>query len=35
MDIDDDGTQRPTKANDFGVKPDYDMLDDEEKEVGG
>jgi len=35
MDIDDEGTQRPTKTNDFGIDPDYTMLEDEEKEVSG
>lgn len=33
MDIDDDGTQKPVQVNDFGIEPDFDILDDEEKEV--
>jgi hypothetical protein len=35
MDIDDDETQRPAETNDFGIKPDFDQLEDEDKEVGG
>lgn len=34
MDIDDDGTQLPAETNDFGIKPDFDQLEDEDKEVG-
>ena len=33
MDIDDDGTQAPLLINDFGVEPDFDSLEDEEKEA--
>lgn len=33
MDIDDDGTQRPAEVTDYGVKPDFDELDEEAKEV--
>ena len=34
MDIDDDGSQHPMKANDFGIVPDFDALEVEDKEVG-
>lgn len=33
MDIDDDGTQRAATVKDYGLKPDFDELDDEAKEV--
>ena len=35
MDIDDDGTQRAATVKDYGLKPDFDELDDEAKEVRG
>ncbi len=34
MEVDDDGSQHPVKTNDFGIVPDFDMLDEEDKEVG-
>ena len=35
MDVDEDehGTQRPRKAQDFGIEVDFDCLDDDEREV--
>jgi len=33
MDIDDDGTQRAAVADDFGLEPDFEELDEEAKEV--
>jgi structural maintenance of chromosome 1 len=34
MDVDDeDGTQRPAKTNDYGVEPDFSVLEEEEKDV--
>jgi hypothetical protein len=33
MDIDDDGTQRAAVADDFGIEPDFEELDEEAKEV--
>lgn len=35
MDVDDDedATQRPRKANDYGIVVDFDILDEDEKEV--
>ena len=33
MDIDDDGTQRAAVADNFGVEPDFEELDEEAKEV--
>jgi hypothetical protein len=33
MDIDDDGTQRAATVKDYGLKPDFDELDEEAKEV--
>ena len=34
MDVDDeDGTQRPRRVNDYGIQVDYQLLDDEEREV--
>jgi hypothetical protein len=33
MDIDEDGTQRAAAADDFGVEPDFEELDEEAKEV--
>lgn len=35
MDVDDDGTQRPAETDDFGIEPDFDELEDEDKEVSG
>nr|WJN25071.1 condensin complex subunit [Tranzscheliella williamsii] len=35
MDIDDDNTQKPMLAPDFGIQVDFSELDDEEKEDGG
>ncbi|WWC89989.1 uncharacterized protein L201_004919 [Kwoniella dendrophila CBS 6074] len=32
MDVDDDGTQRPVETTDYGIEPDYDNLEDEDKE---
>jgi hypothetical protein len=34
MDVDDDGTPQAAKANDFGIEPDFDALEKEDKEVG-
>jgi hypothetical protein len=33
MDVDDDGTQRAAVADNFGVEPDFEELDEEAKEV--
>ncbi len=34
MEVDDDeGTQRPRRVNDYGIELDFDILDDEEREV--
>lgn len=33
MDVDDDGTQRAATVKDYGLKPDFDELDEEAKEV--
>jgi hypothetical protein len=35
MDVDEDehGTQRPRKAQDFGIEVDFDCLNDDEREV--
>lgn len=33
MEVDDDGTQRPKEVADWGVEPDFEVLDDEDKEV--
>ena len=33
MDLDDDGSQHPAKTNDFGIQPDFDVLEEEDKEV--
>jgi structural maintenance of chromosome 1 len=33
MEVDDDGTQRPKEVADWGVEPDFEILDDEDKEV--
>ena len=34
MDVDDDeGTQRPRRVPDYGIKVDFEMLDDDEREV--
>lgn len=33
MDIDDDGTQRPKEVADWGVEPDFETLEDDDKEV--
>ena len=37
MDVDEDenGTQRPRKVPDYGIEVDFEMLEDEEREVGG
>ncbi|WWC69419.1 uncharacterized protein I206_103358 [Kwoniella pini CBS 10737] len=32
MDVDEDGTQRPVETNDYGIEPDFDNLEDEDKE---
>ncbi|EIW69438.1 hypothetical protein TREMEDRAFT_62305 [Tremella mesenterica DSM 1558] len=32
MDVDDDGTQRPARSNDYGIEPDFDVLEDEDRE---
>ncbi|WVF72212.1 hypothetical protein IAT40_007024 [Kwoniella sp. CBS 6097] len=32
MDIDDDGSQRPVEADDYGIEPDFEDLEDEDKE---
>ena len=33
MEVDDDGSQHPVKSNDFGIQPDFDILEEEDKEV--
>ena len=34
MEIDDNGTQRPTQVKDYGIEPDFEsMLTDEDMEV--
>ena len=33
MDVDDEGTQRPRRVNDYGLEVDSSGLDEEEKEV--
>ena len=33
MEVDDDGSQHPAKINDFGVEPDFDVLEEDDKEV--
>lgn len=33
MDVDDEGTQRPTEVKDFGIVPDFDVLEDDDKNV--
>ena len=33
MDVDDEGTQRPRRVNDYGLEVDFSGLDEEEKEV--
>ena len=34
MDVDDDdGTQKPRRVDDYGIEVDYDLLDEEEREV--
>jgi structural maintenance of chromosome 1 len=33
MDLDDDGTQQAVHADDYGIIPDFDMLEEEDKEV--
>jgi hypothetical protein len=33
MDVDDDGTQRPKEVADWGVEPNFDDLEDEDREV--
>jgi hypothetical protein len=33
MDVDDNGTQRAAVADNFGVEPDFEELDEEAKEV--
>lgn len=33
VDDDDDGTQKPRRVPDYGIEVDYDLLDDEEREV--
>lgn len=35
MDVDEDeeGTQRPKKVQDYGIEVEFDLLDDEEREV--
>ncbi|ORY27190.1 hypothetical protein BCR39DRAFT_538898 [Naematelia encephala] len=34
MDIDDDGTLQPAKTKDYGVEPDFDELEEDDKENG-
>lgn len=36
MDVDEDenGTQRPRNVPDYGIEVDFEMLEDEEREVG-
>ena len=34
LDLDDDGTQRPLQAKDYGIEVDFSELEDEEKENG-
>lgn len=33
MEVEDDGTQRPKEVKNWGVEPDFDMLEDDDKEV--
>ena len=33
MDVDDEGSQHPVKVNTFGIVPNFEMLDEEDKEV--
>lgn len=33
MEVDDDGTQRPKEVADWGVEPDFEVLEDDDKEV--
>lgn len=33
MDVDEDGTQRAAVADNFGIEPDFEELDEEAKEV--
>ena len=34
MDVDDDdGTQKPRRVADYGIEVDYELLDEEEREV--
>ena len=33
MDVDDEGTQRVREVDDYGVEPDFEQLDDEDREV--
>ena len=33
MEVDDDGTQRPKAVADWGVEPNFEVLEDEDKEV--
>ena len=33
MEADDDGSQHPAKSNDFGIQPEFDILEEEDKEV--
>jgi structural maintenance of chromosome 1 len=33
MDVDDEGTQQVKEVNDYGVEPDFDGLEDEDREV--
>lgn len=33
MDVDDEGTQQVKEADDYGVEPDFDQLEDEDREV--
>lgn len=34
MDVDDDETQRPAETDDFGIEPDFEDLEDEDRENG-
>ena len=31
--MDDDGSQHAMKANDYGIQPDFDVMEEEDKEV--
>lgn len=35
MEVDDDGTQRAAQTKDYGIEPDFDVLEDYDKENPG